>query len=186
MVVAATHQMISASTRRSPELTRAIKHWESTAKEKAVAERTAFADLVEQRFLFLQDHGFRMTRKVEYPSFDNAEVVFDSRRCRIRLFRDRGIVSVDLAPPAPSEAWFDIATVVYHLSDGGDRAGEYRLPDFDTNDQRTDWQLRRWADILKPYLDRACQAFSEVPADTMAQRLTAALYDRLARGPHTV
>jgi len=142
-----------------------------------------FPELTERRFRFLRDHGFHVTRRIVYPSFDNAEVVFDSSRCRIQLVRDRSIVEVSLAPPAPSEAWHDLITVVYYLSGGSDRVWDYQVPDLDRGDQRTDWQLQRWADILRPYLDRACQFFSETPADTIDERLTAALYDRWGMEP---
>ena len=144
---------------------------------------STFAKLTERRFQFLRDHGFRVTRRIVYPSFDNAEVVLDSNRCRIRVSRDRGTVDVDLASPAPSEIWFDLATVVYYLSGGSEKVWDYRLPDLATYDQRIAWQLQRWADILDPYLDRACQFFSEVPADTIDERLTAALYDRWGMEP---
>ena len=142
-----------------------------------------FAELAERRFHFLKDRGFHVTRRIVYPSFDNAEVVYDSSRCRIRLSRDRSIVDVDLASPAPSEVWFDLGTVIYYLTDGHDRTWDFDVPDLDRGEQRTDWQLGRLAEILMSYLDRACQFFSETPADTIDERLTAALYDRWGMEP---
>jgi len=139
---------------------------------------STFAELTERRFRFLRDHGFHVTRRVVYPSHDDAEVVYDSNRCRIRPFRDRSFVEVYLAPPAPSEAWYDFATVVYFLSGGSDRVWDYQVPDLDRGDRRTDWQLQRWADILRPYLDRACQFFSETPEDVIEQTLTDAMNKR--------
>jgi hypothetical protein len=139
---------------------------------------STFAELAERRFQFLKDRGFHVTRRIVYPSHDDAEVAFDSSRCRIRLVRDRSFVGIDLAPPAPSEAWCDLPTVLYYLSGGSDKVWDFQVPDLDRGEQRTDWQLQRWADILRPYLDRACQFFSEMPEDVIEQTLTDAMNKR--------
>ncbi|MGI6379804.1 MAG: hypothetical protein ACOX2R_03330 [Anaerolineae bacterium] len=146
---------------------------------------STFAELVERRFQFLKDRGFHVTRRIVYPSHDDAEVVYDSSRCRIRLFRDRSIVDVDLASPIPSGVWFDLGTVIYYLTDGQDQTWDFPVPAMESNEQRSDWQLRRLAEVLTPYLDRACQFFDETPADTVKQRLMDAMHERLTKKSST-
>jgi len=118
-----------------------------------------FFDQVEQHFRYLVDeYGFSVICRERYESFDNAEVIIQSRDCRIRILREKGQVFVDAAPLPPSEDWFDLTEITAYLSQGAD-SWKYETPDRGDYDSRIEWQVKRLADILRSYLPQICELF---------------------------
>lgn len=81
------------------------------------------------RFLF-DIYGFAVTEEVQFESFANWVAVLESPDCRIRLFQDRGQLTLAVGPkwfPPGWESgpWFDLAVVIEYLTAGENR-WEYR------------------------------------------------------------
>lgn len=81
------------------------------------------------RYLF-DAYGFTVTEEIQFESFGNWVVVLESTDCRIRLFQDRGELSLAVGPkwfpPGwQSGPWFDLPVVIEYLT-GGKSRWEYR------------------------------------------------------------
>ncbi len=59
--------------------------------------------------------GFAITEHQEGQSFDNATVTLASGDVRVRVFRERGIVHMDVASAHSPHAWVDSAVLMKHL-----------------------------------------------------------------------
>lgn len=155
-------------------------------------KHSRFFDQVEKHFDYLVDeYEFVVVSRETYPPFDNAEVVLQSKECRIRVVRDRGEVYVSAAPLPPSEeCWFDLGIIIDYLTQGGDNSWDFKIPRQDDYDTRIEWQIRKLAAILRVYCARICELFSkDVFAKTcaelkefMAQRFTARWGQHTSKG----
>ena len=59
--------------------------------------------------------GFAITEHQEGQSFDNATVTLASGDIRVRVFRERGIVHMEVASVHSPHAWVDSAVLMEHL-----------------------------------------------------------------------
>lgn len=128
--------------------------------------RTTFFDQVKKHFHYLLDeYGFSLVHEEVFPSFDNAELVFQSRDCRIRVLRERGEIYVDASPLPPTDYWVDLATIVGFLTQGIDAwQYEYISGDYEFRIER---QLAKTADKLRSYIGQICELFRD---ENFAQR----------------
>ncbi len=117
-----------------------------------------FFDQVKKHFHYLiEQYGFSVIHEEVFPSFDNAEVVFQSQDCRIRVLRERGEIYVDASPLPPIDYWVDLASIVKFLTQGTESwqyehiGGDY--------ESRIEWQLVRVAEKLRPYIMQVCELF---------------------------
>jgi len=117
-----------------------------------------FFDQVKKHFHYLiEQYGFSVIHEEVFPSFDNAEVVFQSHDCRIRVLRERGEIYVDASPLPPTDYWVDLVSIIRFLTQGTDTwqyehiSGDYEF--------RIEWQLARVADKLRPYIRQICELF---------------------------
>jgi hypothetical protein len=120
--------------------------------------QSEIADEIRRRFQYLFDeHSFVLGSERHFESFGNWAVVLQSDTCgRIRIMQDRGEVFLALGPqwsPLSWDAgpWYSLDVVVQYLSGGLDR--------FESTLGRTDEQLGRLAERLRPYIDAACKLF---------------------------
>lgn len=83
---------------------------------------TDFPSLVDAYVLSrLQSLGYRRVFEEKGESFDNAMVVVESPRLRVRLVRERGQLFVDFGSAAEPAVWFDSSVVMDALAlRGGD------------------------------------------------------------------
>lgn len=59
--------------------------------------------------------GFRVVDSEVSDHFDNATVVLEGRGLRLQILRERGVVSLDIAPSFAPTAWVDSAVLMEHL-----------------------------------------------------------------------
>ena len=116
-------------------------------------------DEIRKRFRFLFDaHGFALASEICFDSFENWVVVLKSKECRLRIFQDRGEVTIAVGPlwsPSgwQSGPWFDLAIVIRYVSQGKDQ--------WEYEGGNTDEQLKRLAEKLRPYCQQICWLFRE-------------------------
>jgi hypothetical protein len=116
-------------------------------------------DQIREFFGYLfDDFGFRVISETHFESFSNWVVVLQSEVCRIRIFRDRGEVSIAVGPlwlPPGWQAgpWFDLTVLISFLTNG-----KYTL-EHAVGD--TSQQLKRLADVFHLYYDQVCELFQE-------------------------
>ncbi|MBC7227547.1 MAG: hypothetical protein H5T61_09980 [Thermoflexales bacterium] len=121
-------------------------------------EQSAFFEQVRKHFRYLESYGFGIAYEEIFTGFDNAEVVFQSEKCRIRVLLERGEVYVDIGPLPPTEYWVDLAILVEFLTQGAE-TWQYEIPTGDYQ-FRVEWQLARVANKLRHYILQACEMFS--------------------------
>lgn len=122
-------------------------------------EQPAFFEQVRKHFRYLESYGFEIVYKETFPSFDNAEVVFQSEKCRIRVLLERGEVYVDVGPLPPVDYWIDLSSLVEFLTQGAE-TWRYEIPSGDYQ-FRVEWQLTRVANKLRHYIPQSCEMFSK-------------------------
>ena len=134
-----------------------------------------FFDQVEKHFHYLIDeYGFSVVRKKQYDSFDNAEVVLQSKEFRIAVVRERGYVDIYAGPLSSEEESCDLATLVAYLTKEAEEL-QYDIPDYDDDfdyDARIEWQVKKLASILPKYYLRICELFRGETFDEKSDELT--------------
>ena len=111
--------------------------------------RTAFQYLVE-------DYGFAIQREDSFPHFANAEVVFQSRECLIRVGRDKDAIYVDVSlAGAPETRWPLQIVVEYIAKRRPDDWYEGRRVEADP-DSAERWQIEKLAGVLRAYVIPIC------------------------------
>jgi len=112
----------------------------------------------------MNEYGFSVVSQgYDYDKpFGSRIVVLQSKECRVRFARDRGQVDIAAATLSRPEDWFDLAIITAYLM-GEDRVQwEYIAPDHSLNPAaRMDKQVRRLADILKPYWEQIIALFRQ-------------------------
>ncbi len=118
-----------------------------------------FFDQVERHFRYLiDDCGFSVVKKKRYKSFDNAEIILHSKKCHIRVLRERGHISVDAGPALLIEEWYDLATLISYLTKEAEQL-KYKIPEYEDYDAEVEWQVERLAGILQTYYVQICELF---------------------------
>lgn len=120
---------------------------------------TTVVEQVRKYFAYLfDDYDFDVISDTHFQNFGNWVVVLRSNDCRIRFFQDRGEVSVAVGPLWSSPGWqagpwFDLTVITAFLTQGKSTV-EYESG-------KTGRQLKRLANILRPYCDEICELFQE-------------------------
>ena len=123
-------------------------------------EGAVSGDLIHMYFGYLFDeYGFRTQSERHFESFGNWVYVFESASCRIRFFKDRFDVFVELGPlwSPPSwnvGPWIGLKVVLTLLVPDAD----FPWPSAMSPDRE---QLEGMAKIFRPYCRQACELFGE-------------------------
>ncbi len=87
-------------------------------------------DVVRTELLpVLATHDFRVVESEETSSFDNAYVILEGASLRLRVVRERAIVTLDVAPTCAPNAWVDSAVLIDYLglsADAGFHSADVR------------------------------------------------------------
>ena len=114
---------------------------------------------IKKHFHYLfEDYDFTVFSETYFESFGNWVVVLLSDDFRIRLFEDRGDVTLAVgplwSPPGwQGGPWHDLTRITAFLTQGKD-IWEYKRG-------TTDEQLQRLAGILRPYCDQIRELLQE-------------------------
>lgn len=77
----------------------------------ATLEQVVESELLPQ----LAPLGFQVVAGEAAPHFDNASVVLEGSGLRLQILRERGVVSLDVAPAFSPNAWIDSAVLMDYL-----------------------------------------------------------------------
>jgi hypothetical protein len=133
-----------------------------------------FFHLVQKHFGYLvSDQGFEVVQRETFRHFDNAQVVFQSENCRIRVLVDRGEVYVDAAPLPPVEhCWIDLGTLIAFLkNDDLDNSYDIEIPHQGDRIARLEAQIQQLAALLLDHCSQICSLFSREASDRLCTRL---------------
>jgi hypothetical protein len=125
-------------------------------------------DQVEKHFRYLIDeYGFSVVSKKLYDSFDNAIIVLQSKECRIRVIRERGLVLLDVAPVSSPEETYGLATLIAYLTKEAEPLND-EVPDYDYDDDDdpgSERQVERLARSLQRYYPQIRELFRKETFD---------------------
>src|SRR5205809_494751 len=127
-------------------------------------------DLIHKYFGYLFDeYSFKKQSERHFEDFGNWVYVFESASCRIRFFKDRFDVFVDLgplwSPPSWSAGpWFGLEVILTLLApDANIPWPRVILPET----QQLEWMAK----IFRPYCRQACELFGEASYPLNQERL---------------
>lgn len=122
-------------------------------------KRSMIVEQISKHFRYLfNDYGFNVISETHFESFGNWVVVLASDDFRIRLFEDRGEVTISVGPlwsPPGWQAgpWYDLTFTIEFLTQGKDL--------FEYEGGKTEQQLERLAGVLRAYCDQIHELFQE-------------------------
>lgn len=116
------------------------------------------ADIGKAFDYLFRDYGFGIQQERQFESFGNWVVVLESPDCRMRIFQDRGYISIAFGPvwsPPDWEAgpWFGLEVIFEYLS------VKYTLTNEDVIRELSPVSLEHLANMLKPHLKSICDLF---------------------------